>query len=198
MTGDARVVVATNAFGMGIDKSDIRFVHHAGLPSSIEGYVQEIGRAGRDGLPARCHLIYGAKDYHIHKFMIQKTFPDLSQVKEVLALVRRYLQESFGEPESVVRDYLEHHLPGNKNLEDILDLLCREGLLVRLTAQDSWDEPEALLADGVAARDAALWQHYPDRVEEQLSKLQAVREYAELAGPESVRTDFLHHYFRDI
>ena len=66
------VMVATVAFGMGIDKGDIRFVAHFGMPSSIEGYCQEIGRAGRDGNPAEAFMIWGAKDIVQRRRMIKK------------------------------------------------------------------------------------------------------------------------------
>jgi ATP-dependent DNA helicase RecQ len=73
MAGEAPVVVATNAFGMGVDKADVRTVCHESVPSSVEAYYQEAGRAGRDGRPARCLLFATGKDKGLHVFFIERS-----------------------------------------------------------------------------------------------------------------------------
>lgn len=73
LSGDLQLLIATNAFGMGINKENIRFVIHYDLPDSPENYLQEVGRAGRDGNPSQAILLYEEGDEYIHHFLQEQT-----------------------------------------------------------------------------------------------------------------------------
>jgi ATP-dependent DNA helicase RecQ len=83
LSGKLDVVVATVAFGMGVDKADVRTVIHVALPGSVEAYYQEIGRAGRDGLPSRTILLHGFADRRLQEFFLEKNYPPTSDLERV-------------------------------------------------------------------------------------------------------------------
>ena len=107
LKGEARVVVATNAFGMGINKKNIRFVIHHDLPGTIEAYYQEAGRAGRDGKPSFCLLFYNQQDRYLREFFIKGDNPDPKIILEIYEFLVDRARSFNNHQESILVTYAE-------------------------------------------------------------------------------------------
>jgi ATP-dependent DNA helicase RecQ len=137
MKEQIRAIVATNAFGMGIDKPNVRTVVHHAMPGTLEAYYQEAGRAGRDGEPAEVFLLHSFPDRFTHEFFIKSTYPDRAFVESVYAGLQRVAGPAGEIPDDpaiiaqAVRDR-----PNVKDLECALRLLTKHGAMFSGPAGD--------------------------------------------------------------
>jgi DNA topoisomerase-3 len=172
LEGRAEVIVATIAFGMGIDKPNVRTVIHTGLPGSVEGYYQEIGRAGRDGLPSRAILLHSYGDIRTHEFFLGRDYPETPVLEELF----RALKE-----EPVPTDGLQ-------------SLVSLDSEVFQKALEKLWIFGGALVTpEGDVSRGADGWQRaYEEQREHRKTQLVLVRRFAD--GPICRMLQLVRHF----
>jgi ATP-dependent DNA helicase RecQ len=178
MAGEFKVLVATKAFGMGIDKPDIRYVYHYEFPDSLESYYQEAGRAGRDGEPARAVLFFRLEDKRIQSFFMAGRYPRVEEVRSVL--------QALAEP-GLLKAVAERANVGVRRTQTILHQLAESGY-VRQEKREFHRDTAELTDDQYAA----MQKKFEDQGAGDRWRLDEMMHYAESA---TCRKQLLRAYF---
>jgi ATP-dependent DNA helicase RecQ len=180
-----RAVVATNAFGLGIDKPNIRFVVHYDLPGSVEAYTQEAGRAGRDGDLSRCILLYRMSDTRVQNYFLTGKYPDIEDVQKIFGTLEYFGGQADGVSLADLRKISQ--LPLTK-LKVVLALLKKAGF-IEMRARARY----GLTDEALKNRELVLnLTNYDTKKSYDQSKLAMMLQYSETRG---CRRKFILNYF---
>jgi ATP-dependent DNA helicase RecQ len=177
MNGEVPVVVATNAFGMGVDRSDLRFVVHWDIPGSIEAYYQEVGRAGRDGLASHCELLYNYADVSTQQFFLDGSNPEPALVLRLWTEVRAVLAKG---PRTCPLDDWADQVAATDNtitVHTCMGLFERAGLIRRAIGSGNRCYTTMLAPDGDLARLKDLLPTIEEKRRRDLRKLDLMVSY---------------------
>lgn len=147
MNGKIRIIVATNAFGMGIDKPDVRIVVHLDLPDTLEAYYQEAGRVGRDGEKSYAVMLFNEHDIVNSRHHLELAWPDPETVRQVYQALGNFLQLPLGTGKDISFDFDFEKFSSSYKMKPVtvfsaLKILERDGYI---TLNDVWDDPSRLL-----------------------------------------------------
>lgn len=188
MQGHCPLVLATPAFGMGIDKEDIRFVLHAEIPGSMEAWYQEIGRAGRDGLPSDCLLLYDEADLTTQMEFIRWSNPDADFYHRVYDLVAHDYERATAFGLDWLREQLHAKQKYDHRLETVLGMLDRYGVI-----EGTWDDESLQIKIQSSLPDELLdHERLALKLRRDQEKLLAL---VRLIRHEGDRMDFIREYF---